>query len=84
MQEFISDQFLIHGYSFKIGVNVLITSIDPLRFYMNLHDVHPTLAPQKFSLDDLNNTQNYMTDGHKEVLVKKFWKVRQDFVCCYS
>ncbi|XP_072018038.1 probable tubulin polyglutamylase ttll-15 [Amphiura filiformis] len=66
VQEFISDQFLIHGHSFQIGVFVLFTSIEPLRFYIIQHEFSHRIAPAKFSLDDFNHTRKYVTDGHKQ------------------
>ncbi|XP_072016968.1 probable tubulin polyglutamylase ttll-15 [Amphiura filiformis] len=66
VQEFISDQFLVHGHSFQIGVWVLFTYIEPLRFYI-IPEFSHRLASAKFSLDDLNDTRKYVTDGFKDL-----------------
>ncbi|XP_072018069.1 probable tubulin polyglutamylase ttll-15 [Amphiura filiformis] len=66
VQELISKQILLHDHAFKTSVHVLFTSIEPLRFYVIPYEFDHVLTPEKFSLDDLNDTRKYFTDGHKE------------------
>ncbi|XP_072016966.1 probable tubulin polyglutamylase ttll-15 [Amphiura filiformis] len=58
VQEFISDQYLICGHSFNIGAYVLLTSIEPLRFYINHHEFNHRIAPEKFLLMILMTPEN--------------------------
>ena len=64
VQEFISDQYLIHGHTFQTGVYVLMTSIDPLRVYIYANEFNHRLAPEKFSKTNFDDPRSYITDGH--------------------
>ncbi|XP_072042805.1 probable tubulin polyglutamylase ttll-15 [Amphiura filiformis] len=70
IQEFISNQLLIHGHVAQFVAFVVVTSITPLRAYIYSTDPSGRIAPNKYEPDDFGNIDTYVTDGdHSKLLI---------------
>lgn len=64
-QLLVDNPLLIDDRAFNIGVYVLITSIDPLRFYRWKSDISLRVCPEPYDPFDANNVDKYVvSDSH--------------------
>ncbi len=75
VQEFISNQFLVHGKAIQVGFKVLITSAEPLRVYIQTESTH-RCASKPFYPINVNDNGTYLTDGIDGVGSIAMYKVK--------
>ena len=63
IQEFVSNPFLLHGHVINIGINVIITSILPLRAYVLDSAWLIRICNEPFHPIDYSDITKYVTDG---------------------
>ena len=61
IQEFLQNQFLLHGHVISLGIMVIITSISPLRVYILDNGWMVRIADKPFHPVNYSDTETFLT-----------------------
>lgn len=75
-QEFIENPLLFDGHKFDLGVYVVITSVNPLRFYYYSENLMIRICPLPYDPDNFNDTRTYVINN-EHIACSKFKKIEE-------
>ena len=75
-QEFIENPLLFDGHKFDLGVYVVITSVNPLRFYYYGENLMIRLCPLPYDHNNFNDTRTYVVND-EHIASAKFKKIKE-------
>ncbi|XP_072028453.1 probable tubulin polyglutamylase ttll-15 [Amphiura filiformis] len=80
IQQFVHNQFLLHGHVINIGIHVIITSAVPLRAYILDSAWLMRICSEPYDPNDFSDIKTYVTDGeHMDSSVFKFPPMKRYF-----